>query len=180
MKRDVVKKKKVKFDGNFWMSIFILTIMVLSIVGFAMMSGNYGSKGGSSTSLPSNLDLQEFNQNGEVFWGAIRNNEQFVFMNIEGYDSNLVMAGLARRIKSQSSVNVYVDLGFESSDSLYVVEKALRGLKIDSHRVSESECNSNTLVFTNNASFEGDCMKFISSNAEAYANADVLVYHLVK
>ena len=178
-KLNLNKRAEIKKDSTFWMSMFILIIMVFSTLGFALMSGG-GSTSSSDGSLPSEVVFQQFENEGQVFWGAIKNNEQFIFMSIDGFDADLVSTGLANKIKSQTSVELYIDDEFTSSDALYLIEKALRGLKIKYNRTNDLKCESNTLVFMTNSSIEGDCIKFISNNDDAYLKAETLTYHLVK
>jgi hypothetical protein len=110
------------------------------------------------------------------------NSEHFIFFNgVEGFDERQDLESLASQIKSNQFVNVYVDSNYTSSDSLFVVEKALRALEIPTQRVNgELSCTSNTLVFTNNMDLEGDCMFFKAAQGEEYLESDILVYHLIK
>ena len=156
--------------------------MVLSLAGFALISGG-GSFGGSSDNLPSNVDFQQFTDQatGQEFWGAIKNSEQFIFMNIDGYDENVEMMNLANSVRGYQSISIFVDSGFESSDALFLFEKSLRGLNIVSMRSMESNCNAGTFVFTHNLSaFEGECMVFDVPKGEEYIFSEILTYHLVK
>ena len=170
-------KREKKDNKTIFMSLFILVIMLLSVAGFALMSGGGGAASGE---VPDEFPLQQIEYEGQVFWYAIRNSEQFIFESIDGFEEDLVMKGLASKIKSQDVVEIYVDDNFTNSDSLFLVEKALRGIKIPFGRVDEFKCESNTLVFSDNESLSGDCMKFIASNEDAYEKANMLVYHLVK
>lgn len=172
-KEEKIEKKRMI------MSLFVLAIMVFSVMGFALMMGG----GSSSSTNPQELPLQQMSDpnSGQQFWGAIRNGEQFIYMDIVGYENNTEMANLAQSIKSFQNINIYVDEGFNSSDSLYIVEKSLRGIKVEFSRVAQSSCESNTLVFTTNATgFTGDCMVFESDLGSAYMQAEVLSYHLIK
>jgi hypothetical protein len=176
-------KKKVKMinlnqkkDASFWFVMFALAIMIFGTIGFSMS----GSGTSSSDGTPSEIPFQEFEQDGVVFWGAIRNSEQFVFQTIEGYDGALVESGIANKLKQQEMVNIYVDDGFNESSAVFLIEKALRGIKINSYQITELDCSSNTLVFTTNTSFSGECIKFISVDGEAYNKAQIITYHLIK
>jgi len=172
-----VKSGKVKKDSTFWMSIFILIIMVLSVLGFAL-SGSSGSKG--SDNHPSEVPFQQFDNNGQVFWGAIKNNEQFIFDDIAGFDEDNATAALANRIKSQNNVEIYIDGNFSSNEALYLIEKSFRALKIKYNKTKDKKCDSNTIVLTNNDTLKGDCIKFVSTNEEAFNKANVLTYYLIK
>lgn len=172
-KEDSVEKKRVV------MSLFILVIMVFSVAGFALMMG--GGTGNGDGNTPNEVPFQQFNdqQTGQVFWGAIKNGEQFIFMSIEGYENNTQMANLAEKIKTKQSINVYVDESFKSSDAVFLIEKGLTGLDIDHNRVTEKQCTENTLVLTTNSIGYESCMVFESENSNAYQKADILVYHLI-
>ena len=91
-------KAKIKVDHekesqkkNLWISMFILVIMVLSVAGFALMSG--GGSVGSGDTNEVTVPLQEGlfrDQVGNTYWGAYVKGEQFVFVNgIEGYEERL-------------------------------------------------------------------------------------------
>jgi hypothetical protein len=175
------KKKSRKKDSSFWMSIVILVIMIASIGGFAMMTGGPQTSGDGNNGLPENLPLQKVENEGQVFWIAIKNSEVFYFMSIDGYDQAVDEKNLAEQIKTKENIDLYVDSSFESSDSIYLVEKALNGLQIDYNRVQEKVCNENTLVLTYNQSVtEGNCMIFSPSQGEASQKAEILIYHLVR
>ncbi len=172
------KQNKVEFNSTFWASMFIMVIMILSIVGFAL-SGSSGGSSGSSDNVP----LGQIFQNpdtGELYWGIIKNGEKFIFMTIEGYDEAFIEKGIANKIKEQTYVEIYVDANFTSSDSIYLIEKAMNALEILHSRTPTQICNENTLVFTTNTSLTGNCIKFISTNEDAYPKADKIVYHMLK
>ena len=163
-------------------SLFILGIMILSMGGFALMSGG-GFGSGSNDNLPSNVDFQKFNDQttGQEFWGAIKNSEQFIFMTIDGYDNNTVMANLADEVKSYQSITIFEDTDFESPDALFLFEKSLRGLSIPTQRIVDVNCNAGTIIFTHNVSnYDGDCMIFDVPEGEEHIYSEILTYHLIK
>ena len=88
------KKEKKK---NLIISLFILAIMVLSVVGFAMMSG--GGSGTNNNGTPNEIPFQQFQdpETGIIFWGAIRNSEQFIFENIDGFEAKIEEKELAKK-----------------------------------------------------------------------------------
>lgn len=164
---------------NFYISLFILAIMLLSIVGFAMMNSNQNVSTEDGT-IPKELEFKQVEQDGKIFWVSIKNHEIFIFESIDGYDARVDMATLATQIKTKKEIKLYVDEGFESSDAIFMVNKVLKGLQITEQRVTTKICDENTLVLTHNQSFEGNCMKFISKKGEEYKDANILVYHLVQ
>lgn len=168
------QEKKITF-----MSVFILIIMCLSVVGFAVISG--GGRSNSDNGLPSEIPFQQFQDpnTGTIFWGAVRNSEQFVFESIDGYEEEVGLSEIANNIKSKNSVSVYVDGSFNSPESVYLIEKALKGLKIDYVETVDDSCAVNKLVLTGNRSFSGDCLVF-ESLENTYDKTEILVYHLVK
>ena len=177
IKKDTHEKQIEK--RNLYIGIFILIIMLSSIVGFAMMSGS-GEIGQNNNQIPKELAFKEVEQDGQVFWVAIKNHEMFVFDNIDGFENRTDLRELATQIKLKKDIKIYVDEGFESSDSEFMINKILVGLQINQNKVLEKTCDENTLVLTNNASFEGNCMKLISNKGEEYTNTNILVYHLVQ
>ncbi len=192
VKKEENKKKYLKKEEEGvskqtkYMSYFIIFIMIFSVAGFAILSGGGGSLGSSGTSttrdLPLQADVFQNPQTGETYWGAVLNGEQFIFFNgVEGYELREDMKGIASQIKSTEFVNIYVDPNYQSSDAIYVVEKALTGLEISHQRITGNlSCTPNTLVFTNNMTVDGDCIVFVSPQGEEYLESDVLVYHLIK
>jgi len=172
------EKKRVKLDGNFWVSIIFLVIMVMSIAGFAMISGGGYSSSGSSNNLPSDLDLQQFDQDGQIFWGAIRNNEQFIFMDIDIPEADTKALDIANQIKSKNMIKISND-NFDASSQL-ILEKALTGLKIPYSISNETICDENTLLLTYNLNTTGDCIQLVANETSAYQTSNDVVYHLIK
>lgn len=170
------KTQKIEKNSTFWMSIFIIAIMILSIGGFAMSGTSFQS----SNKIPDEVAFQQFETEGQIFWGAVKNKEQFIFLDIAGFDNQTEELEIATQIKLQNNINIYIDEGFESSDTIFLLEKALRGLRINSQQITTKECNSNTLILTNNESLEGNCIKFISNNEDAYRKAEIVTYYLVQ
>lgn len=165
--------------------IFLLLIMVVSIAGFAL-SGNSNafsnSENGGSQEVPLMENAFQNSQTGETYWGAIIGGEQFIFFNgIDGYEDFTNFASIANELKTKDLVKVYVDEEFVSDDALYVLEqKTLKALGIDSFRTNESNCDGSTLIFTNNNTYEGNCLVFEAPKGEEAAFADILAYHLIK
>lgn len=179
-KKNVGAKKTFKRDKSFWMSMFILVIMVLSLAGFAMMSGG----GGSSSSSTSNADYslsQRQTTTGEMVWAAKLNGEQFVFFSIDGFEDDSEMASLADSLKTKSVVNVYVDSNFTFSDARFLLEKSLNALKIPYQSLSEEICDENTIILITSFRNESSCMQFVAiSQDEASYKAQSLSYHMIK
>lgn len=182
-KKQVVKGSvEKKEESNILIpSIILLVIMVFSMFGFALSgsgSSSSSTSGGSDVAFGQNFQNPE---TGELYYGTVKNGEQFVFYTIEDYDLDIVESGIARRLKEHSFVNLYIDSEFDSSNARYLIEKSLRANGIVYNQVFERECYENTLVLTTNTSYEGDlCIKFIASNEEAENKANILSYHLVK
>lgn len=170
-------KKKEK-NTTLWMSIFIMIIMVFSIIGFAMMSG--GKSGGiaGGSSQPDEMPLRKIEQDGQIFWAAIKNGELFVFDDIDQYMYNPTQEELANLIKQQKSVSLYVEDNF-STEAEFLIEKALRGLKIQYTQIFVFDNEPNTLLLTNNVSKTGAFI-FAYVNEDAISKAEELVYYLVR
>lgn len=168
------------------MSFTLLGVMVFSILGFAFISsgGNFGNDSTSgSTDIPLQASVFQNSQTGEAYWGAVKNGERFIFTNgVDGFDERLDLEELANSLKAISFVNIYIAEDYISSDSIYLVEKALNGLSIPNARISGNvTCNLDTLAFVlENSSFGEGCLKFSSPQGEEYYNSEVLVYHLIK
>lgn len=175
--KKIIKKER---DKNFYMTIFILIIMVMSIAGFAMMSSSNGGQRTNSNGLPQNLDLTMQQQDGQNYWIAVRDYKPFIFTNIDGYDQDLVSIGIANKLKSKSVVNIYVDENYESQDAVFLLERALLGLKIMTTQLIEYNCDENSVVFTYNQSITGNCIIINVQKDDAYKKAESIVYNLVK
>ena len=175
------EEQRIEFNTNFWVSIVFLIIMILSIVGFAMMSSG-GASSSNTGEMPENLPMQIVEYEGNTYYVSIKNSEQFVFTpdGVELFQSDLITAGIANKISAAESLKI-VSLGnFTSADADYLLEKVLRANKVPFEYVQDGSCDSaSTLVLTNNI-VEGDCIQFISSNEEAYEKMTSVVYHLVK
>jgi len=171
----------VKKDSTFWASIILLIIMVASIGGFALSSGG-GNLGGDST-LPSEVPFQQFQDpnTGTIFWGAIKNNEQFIFQNITGYENRTDLANLAGKIRNNQILDIYIAPDFNSAETEYAFDKIVIGLNLNSTRIQNlTNCDANTIVLTLNNTFEGDCMVFNPNKGEEYKDAEILTYYLVQ
>lgn len=187
-------KKEIESNDEFHvsrktkiMSLILLGIMVFSILGFAFISsdGNFGksSTEGGNLNVELQADLFQNSQTGEKYWGAIKNGERFIFTNgIEGFQFREDMQELANNIKSKNFVNIYVAENYVSSDSVYLVEKALNGLQIANARiVGNVSCNLDTIAFVLENSTLGDgCLKFSAPQGEEYYQSEALAYYLIK
>ena len=194
--KDLKKKQKfnkdnskvgtpINFDSNnknFWASIVLLVIMIASIAGFALSSGG-GVNSGGDGNLPSEVPFQQFQDpnTNQTFWGAIKNNEQFIFLNITDYDNRTDLGNLAGLIRNQQSLSIYVDESFNSAESEFMFDKVLRGLQISSTRISNfTKCTPNTLVLTINNTYDGDCIVFNPKLGEEYKDSEILTYYLIQ
>ena len=185
----MVKNKNKKQDKGFlnihpkltpqiFGSVLMLILMVASIV--AIGSGSSQSSN-TESGLPSNIDFQQFDQEGVTFWGAIKNKEQFIFMNITNYENRTDLMELSDSIKAQSSMIIYQDKDFQSYDSKFLIQKAFKGLQIELiESTEEPVCNANSLVLTYDKTLSGDCLQFVTSEEKSYNDAENLVYFLVQ
>lgn len=169
-------KKKIEKNSQFWMSIFILIIMVLSIAGFAMITA--GPNAGAKNKVTQDRPLQFYEKYG--VWAAVKNNQQFIFKNISSFDGQLDLLGLSNQIKDKKQINIYVEPQFDLS-SLFIIEKALKALNINYAEISNYNCETNNLILTYNKSMDNsNCMNFIANENTSYYRANALVYHLIK
>ncbi|MDA3855834.1 MAG: hypothetical protein PF569_06230 [Candidatus Woesearchaeota archaeon] len=180
--KEIVKGRIEKKEKNKVLipSIVLLVIMVFSMFGFALSGSGGSSSSGDGSDIAFGQNFQN-PQTGELYYGTVKNGEQFVYNTIDGYDAALVEAGIARKLKELSYVNLYVDSDFNSSNARYLIEKSLRANDIVYNQVFDGECSENTLVLTINPLYNGsECIKFIASNKDAEERAKILSYHLVK
>ena len=172
------KEKRIQFNANFWIGIFILITMVLSIGGFAMISG--GPNAGAKYKTQQDVPLQYLNKYG--VWATVKNNQEFIFSNIDQYNNMTNIDSLASKIRVKNNINLFVDPNFDPSSSL-IIEKALKAISIPTKILTNPNCNKdNNLILTNNRSIQGNCMLFIGNNSgnQTYQKANALVYYLIK
>lgn len=179
-----LNQNKRREDGemstkNKVISMIILIIMVMSVAGYALISG--GDTGGND-SANQEVPLQQVEYQGQVLWVAVKNSQQFVFFNIDRYVGDSEMEALANKIKANKAISLYVDSSFNSGDSLYLIEKALKGLKIKFTRSYDSSCSTPTLVLTINetAVYNENCYVLLADSISSYNSSENLVYQLVK
>jgi hypothetical protein len=178
--RDELKDKRKKM----FIGMFMLVIMVLSVAGFALMTGGgQGGNSGGPNGNPSEIPFQQFTDpsSGQIFWGAIKNSEQFIFLDIEGFEDFTNLRELSNVIKSKNAINIYVDSNFTSSDTIYNLEKALNAFEIPNSRVNELSCEPSTLILTNEANdINGECMVFVAPKGEETRYSEALLYHMLQ
>lgn len=160
--------------------------MLVSLVGFAMMSGGRSNSQGESTQL-SDIPFQQMTDqtSGQVFWGARLNGEDIIFLNIDQYKDREDLKTLAEQIGQQSTVRLSLDESFSSSTALFYIEKALRGRGISYTKEKNLSCDSdgsNILFLTSDAENKDEqqgCMVFYAKEGEADSEAEGLSYYLV-
>ena len=182
-----IKTKSNENKSSMIMSIFILFIMVFSIIGFAFVSsgGNNSISNSNSENIPKNYPFQQIENQGKIFWYTIKNYKQFVFENISGYDDNIKLFNMSEKIKSQDSLEIYIDKNYNNLDSVFLIKRALEGLEIPYYESNNFNCNSNTLIFTYNNTLimnnsNNNCIIFDYPKNISYKMADILTYNLVK
>lgn len=180
-KNDTSHEDKVK-RGNVIMGLVMLFLMVFAVAGWAMMSGGgYTTTNENGESNIAEYPLQQVqSQDGRYFWYAIRNYEQFIFEEVASYDADTQTQNLATQIKAMDNVQIYADSSFNSEDSKFLLEKALKGIQKEYSYVNSANCDAGVLILTSNSTYSGSCAIFESLNNESYAKADALVYHLIK
>lgn len=181
-----VEKKAKKSDNQdkkkMFISLFLLVIMVASIAGFALIMSPGGNIGTGDNGLPEELPLQQIEDNGELVWVTIRNSQLFVFdmPSADKYIQDTQSAQLAQRVEQHDKIQIYVDEGFNSLESVYLFEKALTGERIIYEEVDTFSCTPDTFVFTYDMQMDGECMILDTEPDSAYTDTESLVYHIVK
>ncbi len=162
------------------MSFGLLIILCVSVIAYAFISGD------SSTNVNQNQDVPfgkifKNSQTEELYYGTIKNKEQFIFVNMTGYEDNRNLSQIADRIKENTRLEIFVDSSYNSSESVFLIEKALRALEIDYTKVYvESNLNTDieSLILTKNNT--KNYPNSIVYEDENYLVTENLVYHLVK
>ncbi len=169
---DIVDKKTV------YTSIFLLLLMVLSVLGIAVSSGSF-----SSSNKQQDIPLQQFNSDGQVFWGSVKSGYTFIYTDIAGFEGNLAMKNLASSIKSQKTVYIYKEGNFSiTSDTRYLLDRILASFKITGIYSDELDCNRFTIIFSQeDATYDNNCHKILANDSTAmYKEIEVLSYHMLK
>jgi len=166
-------------------AIIFLLIMLLSTVGFAMLIGGGGGSSNNNGDLPTEVPMGELFQNsntGELYLGTVRNGEQFIFVNYNEttYENNNKLIELAERIKIAKRMDIYVDKSFNSSESQFLISKALTGLKTPSDLTINNACNGETLILTQNEITDKNCLVFNPKIGEEYLDTEILIYNILK
>lgn len=166
-------------------SLVILVIMALSVLGFAFISGGgqLENSNGTSNNFPFNLNAFQNPTTGELYPGAVINNEQFIFLDgVDGYEDFQNLNELGKQIKQNDVLNIYVNSNFTSDDALFVIEQKLfNAFDIASNRVQNLSCETPTLVMTNGFKEEfSNCLVFEAPKGEESRFSDILAYHMVK
>lgn len=180
------KKKKINFAKAG--SLFILFLMVFSLVGFAFIISNESGtttqqKDLSNGNLPNNLKLQQRQlSSGQNVWIAVKNGILFEFSDPQGLEQDIIAKAIANKIETKSFLNIYINRSFNSSGSLFLLERVLKARKIAFSFTNNDNCKNNmTLVLTNDFSFNNNkCIIFVSSNKDAYKKMNAIVLNLIK
>lgn len=175
------KKEPVNSKAK-WMSIVLLVIMLASVVGFAFTfsSGSSTQSSSGDNGLPPEVPLQQIEQQGQLLWFTVRNSELFVFETVDPLIEDRVAAELAQKIEVNNEVNIYVDSSFESLDSVFLIERALVGERIEINRVPALQCDSSTLILAGPIDLAPECLVLVDDKNSTYQRAEALVYHIVK
>ncbi len=172
-----MKKEKVK-NTQKTAAMIMLALMVLSILGFAMVGIPFSN---SEDGNPKNLPFGQYEQQGQTFWAAIKNEELFIFETIDGYEERQDMNEIAQKIKTLSYIEIYLDEGYSDSNIPFLVENKLsNAYGYTTQRISEEQCNENTLIITYDSEKTGGCMILKTSLGEEQRDSNILAYHMVK
>ena len=164
-----------------YMALFIMILMVVSVVAFAFISRTGNGDNSQNSGRDISLGLNYRDEQGNTYYGARINEEEFIFIEgIEGFEGIESLRQLAEKIKIIKIIKIYIDENFTSGDAVYLIEKSLNALEITHTRINESNCDSETLVITNERDFEGECLVFESPKGEESYLSQALVYHLIK
>jgi hypothetical protein len=163
-------------------SLILLVIMLFSIGGFALsMSG--GSGGATNPEDLQEVPFQQFQDpnSGQVFWGAIRNSEQFIFLNITGFDERQDLKVLSDEIKSTESVKVYYGEGVLSSVP-FLLERTLLGIRKDFEVIETPSCEAGVLLIETQSTINGACMNLeVGLSLESQnKETEILSYFLIQ
>lgn len=167
------------------MAIILILMMATSILGFVFMLSPFALSGSSDSNqnLPSNLPLQQFEQEGVVFWAGIKNDEIFQFETIEGFDEREDLNLLVQELEQKDSIQLLIDPEFTNSNVLFMLEQKIpAALELTVSRASpETQCSPSVLAVTYNENIENydGCLIFAPSRDDENREVEILSYHIV-
>lgn len=144
-----------------------------------MLSSTGHDTSSSDNGLPQEVPLQQIEYQGAIYWVAVRNYEYFEFLDIDKFEADLVSSSYADSIREMQDIELYVDPNFSSKESVFILEKALKGIRIRYEKSYDPRCSANKLYVSNEEVF-GDCLSYFVPEGEAYNKTESLVYHLIK
>jgi hypothetical protein len=181
MVKRVQRKKTNEETKGKTAALILLVIMIFSIAGFAMIGSNYS---GNSNDDTRNIPFQQFQYQGQTFYGAVINGEEFVFQTIDGFDQREDIAQIANQIKQASSLQTYVTSEYTDANGPFILEqKYSAAYSIPVTRIQNLSCETPTVVFTTNNSTEEipeQCIVFKPMPGEEAQDALILSYYLIQ
>jgi hypothetical protein len=178
-KKDDEKRKK----NNVIVSLVIVFIMVLSMVGFVVMSGGnpQGQQNGEISDFP--LTENAFRDTaGNSYWGAVKNSEQFVFADVEGYEQRTDLIEIAEKLKNQRVVELYIDDNITDSNAKFMIEQKISdAFEISFAQTEDMSCDKeNKLIITSSNNISGNCMIIQTSDQFAEEDTQTLAFHMLR
>ena len=153
-------------------SIILIVLMFFSTIAFIMLFST-----DTTSHSYEDIPFQMFEQNGVSFYGTIRNSEQFIFEEIDTFLNKSYLEDIADRILQEEKVNLLININ-TSEEVLFLVEKALKGNRIEFERYFREEDISNNnlnLVFR-----DTNLSNSLVLNLKDYDEAEALTYYLVR
>ena len=153
-------------------SIVLIVLMFFSTIAFIMLFST-----DTTSHSYEDIPFQMFEQNGVNFYGTIKNSEQFIFEEIDSFLNKIYLEDIADRILEEEKVNLVINTN-TSEEVLFLVEKALKGNRIEFERYFREDYISNNnlnLVFR-----ETNLSNSLVLNLKDYDEAEALSYYLVR
>lgn len=178
-RQDDEKRRK----NNVIISLVIVLIMGFSAVGYVFISGGApaSQQNGQMTDFP--LTEGAFRDTaGNTYWGAVKNNEQFVYLSVEGYDERTDIEQIAQRLENQRVVELFVGDNITDSNAIFTLEKKIsNAFEISFVRVENSTCDKDSkLILTSRENITGNCMILKTNDLTAEEDVMILSYHMLK
>jgi hypothetical protein len=163
-------------------SIILIILMFGSSIGFIFIFSIYYNPL-TQQQNQNELPFQQFENEGQIFWGAIKNSQEFLFLNISGFEERRDLEKIANKIKNNTKLNLFVLPDFNSTDKdsiLFEIEKSLKGLKIEYKTlILEEELTNDikNLVFTKTKKVYPNSIIYSNEN---YNDSKILQYFLIR
>ena len=164
---------------------FFLILMLSGVVGFALSQNPAAmsqiGQSGTQTDLQ-DFPVQRFEEQGQVFWAAVKNGVIFQFDDPQTYEGNEDLQSLIPEIENlETTTSLYIDPQVSDDNAVFLLEEYLHALEIQHNRIDEMDCsNQNIILTTPENEPEGDCITITAEPGNEAERVEALLYYLLE